>query len=190
LAEIENQVISENEKEYLELFLTKHSDVNYQDFIKSFLAITKKIEKNILDQWGLADWADVQPKKLADKIYLIFQRSNKPLHFREIAEQINQAGFDQKNICPATVHNELIANEDYVLIGRGLYALKDWGYTPGTVADIIAEILSDVKRPLKKEDIYQAVLKQRQVNPSTIYLALINKDKFKKLPNGHFTLNQ
>jgi hypothetical protein len=185
---IEAEVMSEIEQSYLAKYSDKHTDLSTQDLVKTLLSITKKIEKNILDQWGLAKWSEIKPKKLADKIKLIFLRENEPLHFREVADRINQANFDHKSICAATVHNELIANVDYILIGRGIYALKDWGYTPGTVTDIIISILKDSEAPLTKEDIYQEVLKQRKVNPSTIYLSLINKDKFNKLSNGQFSL--
>jgi len=41
---------------------------------------------------------------------------------------------------------------------------------------------------LNRDQIYQQVLEQRQVNKSTIYLTLINKDKFSKLDSGEFAL--
>lgn len=186
---IEQEVIKELEIKYFDEIINKHENLSYSDFIKSLLSITKKVEKNILDEWGLAEWPQVRPKKLADKIGLVLKKHQSPQHFRDIAQTINNSGFDRKKICAATVHNELIANENYVLIGRGLYALKEWGYTPGTVADIVASIIKDKQKPMSKEDIYQEVLKQRKVNPSTIYLSLINKKRFKKLPNGLFDLN-
>ncbi len=166
---------------------TKHN-LDIASFLETYLNSTSKIEKNILDQWGLANWETISPKKLGDKINLVFQRIKKPLHFRDIADKINQANFDHKKICAATVHNELIANDGFVLIGRGLYALKDWGYTTGTVAEIINQILSESGEPLTKESIYEKVLGQRQVNKSTIYLTLINRDKFTKDENGKFGL--
>jgi hypothetical protein len=185
---IEEKVVADVEKEYLQAFMAKHPDVPMGDFNLAFLAITKKVEKNILDQWGLSSWAEVKPKKLADKIRLVFHHSKQPLHFRDVAERINDAGFDHKSICAATVHNELIANTSYVLIGRGIYALQDWGYTAGTVADVITSILKEQKTPATKEQIYEAVLKQRKVNPSTIYLALINKQRFHKQDDGTYTV--
>jgi len=169
-------------------FLTKHSDVELRQVLESYLAASISVEKNILGQWGLAHWENVGPKKLGDKIHLIFQKDNQPLHFREIADLINEAKFDHKKICAATVHNELIANENYVLVGRGIYALKDWGYQAGTVAEIIAAILKSANRPMTKEEIYEEVLKQRKVNKSTIYLTLINKDKFEKIGANLFNL--
>ncbi|HCC23061.1 TPA: hypothetical protein DF272_02675 [Candidatus Falkowbacteria bacterium] len=188
LSAIKNEILPKVELAHFDPLTGKHTDVTVEDFIRTYLSITKKVEKNILDNWGLAEWADVKPKKLSDKIHLVFKKHEKPLHFRDVAELINTANFDKKNICAATVHNELIANEGYVLIGRGIYAKKDWGYTPGTVTDIISQILKDNSQPMTKEDIYDAVLKQRQVNPSTIYLSLINKNKFNKLSNGLFEL--
>lgn len=169
-------------------YLSKYSEVELRNVLESYLSASKKIEKNILNKWGLANWETVGPKKLGDKIHLIFEKETKPLHFRDIAEAINQARFDHKKICAATVHNELIANENYVLVGRGIYALKNWGYQAGTVADIIEAILKAANRPMTKEEVYEEVLKQRQVNKSTIYLTLINKDKFDKIGANLFSI--
>jgi DNA-binding CsgD family transcriptional regulator len=175
----------------LENQLMKYKENNQLDierFIQSYLEAASRLEKNILSEWGLVHWQRIRPKKLGDKILLIFEKESKPLHFRDIAQRINEAKFDRKNICPATVHNELISNEKYVLIGRGIYALKDWGYSTGTVADIITHVLQETDRALSKEEIFDAVLKQRQVNKSTIYLTLINKEQFKKDEHGRFSL--
>ncbi len=168
-------------------FLQSHDDLELSNLLQNYLNLSKKVNKNILDQWGLSNWPEIRPKKLSDKIFLIFQNYKKPLHFTNVADQINEAGFDKKKICAATVHNELIANKDYTLVGRGIYALKDWGYEKGTVADVIEKILTE-SGPMEKDAIYEQVLKQRVVNKSTIYLSLINKEKFIKVENGKFGL--
>jgi len=169
-------------------YLNAHTDLNHEKLLIAYLNAASSVEKNILNQWGLSEWQKIRPKKLADKIMLVFEKETKPLHFRDIAEKINQAGFDRKSICPATVHNELIANTDYVLIGRGIYALKNWGYTTGTVEEIIERILGNVGKAMTKEEIIQEVLKQRQVNRSTVYLTLINKDQFERDNEGKYYL--
>ncbi|MFA5022612.1 MAG: sigma factor-like helix-turn-helix DNA-binding protein [Patescibacteria group bacterium] len=161
-----------------------------QRVIHSYLKISRRIDQNILGEWGLSDWNTVSPKRMSDKIYLILRKTGKPLHFTEITDLINQSGFDKKTAYPATIHNELILDDRYVLVGRGIYALKEWGYQPGTVMDIIIEILKAAGKPMAKEEIVKAVLDQRIVRKSTIYLALTNKEKIKKLPDGTYTINQ
>ncbi|NQT49127.1 hypothetical protein HQ571_00370 [Candidatus Kuenenbacteria bacterium] len=180
--------LSDELKSVLEKYSEKHSDREIKNFVENYIHSASGIEKNILDQWGLSNWDTIRPKKLSDKINLIFQNINDPLHFRDLAENINDAGFDHKKICAATVHNELIANKDFVLIGRGIYAPGEWGYSTGTVSDIITKILQDSEEPLSKDEIFNGVLKQRKVNQSTIYLTLINKDKFAKTEDGRFTI--
>ena len=187
IAVAKNQ-LSDELNSYLSTHLEKHGDLQVEKLLESYLHSASKIESNILDQWGLVSWETIKPKKLGDKVRLVFQQSTKPLHFRDIAEAINGAKFDHKKICAATVHNELIANSGFVLIGRGIYALKDWGYSSGTVSDIIVNVLKESDQPMSKEDIYDKVLGQRQVNKSTIYLTLINKDKFAKTEDGKFGL--
>ncbi|MCU0680512.1 MAG: winged helix-turn-helix domain-containing protein, partial [Planctomycetes bacterium] len=92
----------------------------------SLLQAIKNIEQNRFGHWGIAEWQEVKPKTINDKIYLILKNSGQPMHFTEIAEKINEIGFDKKKANPATVHNELILDERYVLTGRGTYALKEW----------------------------------------------------------------
>jgi len=111
------------------------------------------------------------------------------MHFVEIADKINKISFDNKKANPATVHNELILDSKYILVGRGLYGLKEWGYKKGTVADIITSILADSQNSLSKEEIINKVLDQRLVKKSTIILSLMNKDKFIKL-DGKYKLKE
>lgn len=158
--------------------------------IESYLKISKKIDQNILGEWGLTHWSTIKPKRMGDKVYLVLQKAQKPLHFTEITNLINQSNFDGKIAYPATIHNELILDDRYVLVGRGIYALKEWGYQSGTVLDIIIEILKKAGKPLTKEEVVKAVLDQRIVRKSTIYLALTNKEKIKKLPDNRYTLNE
>jgi len=75
-----------------------------------------------------------------------------------------------------------------VLIGRGIYALRDWGYKPGRVVDVIKEILKKATRPLTQEEIIKRVKEQRFAQENTIILNLHNKKYFKKLPDKRYTL--
>ena len=158
-----------------------------QAILEALLRLRKDIDHNILEQWGLNNWTTIRPKRMTDKAYLIMLKQGKPLHFAEVADLINQANFDRKKACPATVHNELILDDKYVLVGRGIYALKEWGYKEGTVSDIIAQILAD-NGPLAKNELIDNVLKQRLVQKTTIILALMDKDKFARLEDGRYNI--
>lgn len=149
--------------------------------LHSYLTISRRIEKNLLGEWGLADWPTVRPRRMGDKIYLILVQVAKPLHFTEITAKINEAKFDHKVAYPATIHNELILDERYVLVGRGIYALREWGYQPGTVGEVVAQVLGDAGRPMTRDEVVNEVSKRRLVRKSTIYLALMNKDKIMKV---------
>ena len=155
--------------------------------LEALLRLRRDIDKNILEQWGLINWNTITPKRMTDKAYLIMLKEGKPLHFVQVADLINQANFDRKQAHPATVHNELILDDKYVLVGRGIYALKEWGYKEGTVADIIAQILKE-KGPTTKNELTDEVLKQRVVQKTTITLALMDKDQFGRLADGRYDL--
>lgn len=156
--------------------------------IKNMLQVTKEC-KFTENGVGLYAWRHIHPRTLRDKILYILQREKKPLHFSKIATQIKNSNFDEKRVNTQAVHNELIRNDSFVLIGRGIYALKEWGYKTGTVADIITDILKD-GTARTREEITKAVLDQRHVKTITIYLNLKNKSNFVRVGRDKYTLEQ
>ncbi|MDD4271721.1 MAG: sigma factor-like helix-turn-helix DNA-binding protein [Patescibacteria group bacterium] len=171
-----------------DLFKEKAEVVNGNKVIYSILQAAKKIEQNRFGLWGLNSWREIKPKTINDKIYLILKNSGKPMHFSEIADKINQISFDKKVANAATVHNELILDEKYILVGRGLYGLKEWGYQKGTVADVIKKIIAESGQPLKREEIINKVLGQRIVKKATINLALMDRNKFEITSDGKYKI--
>jgi len=141
-----------------------------RELILSCLKIDERL-KEITEGWGLTEWRFVRPRSIRDKVEIILKKSGEPLHFMEIANRIRDAKFDHKNVTVQAVHNELIRYPQFVLVGRGLYALSEWGYEPGTVADVIERILKE-KGPLSKKEIIAEVAKQRTVKVGTISLNL------------------
>ena len=107
------------------------------------------------------------------------------MHFGEVAKKISS--YFDKSANSATVHNELIKDGRFVLVGRGLYALSDWGYKYGTVRDIIKYIIKS-EGPSSKEDIVKKVLKERYVKENTILVNLQNRDYFKRSKEGKYLI--
>jgi len=119
---------------------------------------------------------------------LVLKREGKPMHFTEIAKLIGKLPSVSRDILPESVHNEVIRNNRFVLVGRGIYALKKWGYESGTVKEIIVNILKKSKKSLSKEEVIEKVLEQRQVKESTVALNLQNKKLFEKDKKGKYSL--
>ena len=65
------------------------------------------------------------------------------LNFREISEAINRTNFVGRAAHPQTVHNELIKDPRFVLVGRGIYGLSEHGFKPGIAREIISQILKE-----------------------------------------------
>lgn len=145
---------------------------------------------HLKNNWGLMKWPTVNPKNIRDKIYVILQESGKPLHFTEIAKEIRSSNFKRKDVTTQAIHNELIKDGRFVLIGRGIYALKEWGYKKGTVADTIADVLNEEGKPLHRDEIVKRVLKSRQVKETTILLNLQGKPQFKRVAKATYALEQ
>lgn len=162
----------------------KHNSAALQE-----LALASTDIANLDNTWGLSIWPEVNPKSIRDKIYLVLKKNARPMHFSEISTKISELKANPKDVTTQAVHNELIKDGRFVLIGRGIYALGEWGYNPGTVADIIEEILKE-KSPLSKEDIITRVLARRQVKTTTIALNLQEKPQFTKDKNDLYSLKE
>ncbi len=152
------------------------------------LASVSKLLAHLKDSWGLVKWPTVNPKNIRDKIYVILAENGKPLHFSEIASSIKDSSFKRKDVTTQAIHNELIKDKRFVLIGRGIYALDSWGFSKGTVSDIIADVLRESKAPLHRDEIVKRVLKSRQVKETTILLNLQSKPQFKRVAKATYEL--
>jgi DNA-directed RNA polymerase delta subunit len=139
-------------------------------------------------RWGHVKWPTVNPKNIRDKIHVILSERKEPLHFSEIAEAIRTSDFKRKDVTVQAIHNELIKDKRFVLIGRGIYALEDWGYKKGTVADIIAQVLREEGQPMHRDEIISRVLEKRQVKQTTILLNLQGKPQFKRVAKATYAL--
>lgn len=152
-----------------------------KEVLEGFLEISKRIGKDKKGFYGLREWPEIFPRGVKDKAYLVLKEAGKPLHFSEIAKFIENANLH-------TVHNELIRDQRFVLVGRGIYALAEWGYEPGQVKDIIVKILAKEKRPLTKKEIVERVLRERFVKENTILMNLSDRKNFWRDEEGRYHL--
>lgn len=157
--------------------------------VKALASISKKLA-TLNEQWGLVKWPVVNPKNIRDKIYVILQQNGNHMHFNDIAAAIKQSDFKRKDVTTQAIHNELIKDKRFVLIGRGLYALTEWGFKKGTVADIITEVLREAGEPLHRDEIVKRVLESRFVKETTILLNLQGKPQFKRVAKATYELSE
>ncbi|MGC9046907.1 MAG: sigma factor-like helix-turn-helix DNA-binding protein [Minisyncoccia bacterium] len=153
-----------------------------------YLSLAKHFGLNIFNDFGLSEWPEINPKSMRDKIYLILKYYTKPMHFTEIAKKISDHwGYSDFSV--ATVHNELLKDDRFVLVGRGIYGLSENGYKGGTAKDIICEVLKKYG-PLTKQEIINKVSNIKLLKPNTILVNLQDKNLFKKLEDGHYILKK
>jgi hypothetical protein len=167
--------------------ISKESAITDQKQVEALASISKELA-TLNGRWGLVKWPMVNPKNIRDKIYVILKENGKQMHFNEIADSIKKSDFKRKDVTTQAIHNELIKDGRFVLIGRGIYALKEWGYQKGTVADIIAKVLKEANEPLHRDEIVKRVLKSRFVKETTILLNLQGKTKFKRVAKATYDL--
>lgn len=178
---------SEMVNDFLEYVRDVSDEFKNEEILKRWLGISKKIDRNALGEWGKSTSSNINAKGIRDYAYLVIRRHGSPIHFREVAKAITEV-FDKKAHV-ATTHNELIKDPRFVLVGRGLYALTEWGYVTGVVKDVIRHVL-EKHGPLTKEEVIEKVLKERYVKENTILVNLQNPKFFKKLKDGRYTVNK
>jgi RNA polymerase, sigma 70 subunit, rpoD subfamily len=169
--------------------LHKGLDYEHPSNITALATVSKKLAK-LRDQWGLAKWPSVNPKNIRDKIYVVLDTNGQPMHFSDIAKGIRASEFNRRSVTTQAIHNELIKDKRFVLIGRGIYALASWGYSRGTVSDIIADILKNSDTPLRRDEIVRQVLEKRQVKETTILLNLQSKPQFKRVAKATYVFDE
>ena len=178
------------EEEFIELFgkYLREAGIKNRppEVLVRWLLISKRIGKNPLGEWGRMDSPHVRIKNTRDFAYLTLKRHGSPMHFTEVAKGIQKLFTREAH--PATTHNELIKDNRFVLVGRGLYALKEWGYEPGVVRDVIRGVLSR-DGMLSREEIIDRVKRERYVKDATIVVNLQNP-MFIRLPDGKYGLSK
>ncbi|HPR91584.1 MAG TPA: sigma factor-like helix-turn-helix DNA-binding protein [Candidatus Paceibacterota bacterium] len=182
------------------------ANLSVADFT-SYCSISKQIQRNPFNEYGLTKWYEIKPRGVKDRAYAIMKHVKKPLHFSEISKLINEpvainasgefiwndtdgGNLWKRNIQVQTVHNELIKDKRFVLVGRGIYALTQWGYQPGTVRQVLQKILGEAKEPLTLDEIVSRVKEQRVVKDNTILLNLQNKKYFAKTADKRYMLKK
>jgi len=176
------------ESEMVNKFLEHLEDVSEkyknQEVIKRWLSLSRMVGKNAIGEWGVASSPNVRTKGMRDYAFLVIRQHGSPIHFKEVARQISAVFKKKAHV--ATTHNELIKDPRFVLVGRGLYALAEWGYMSGVVKDVIKKVL-EKHGPLTKEEIIDKVLKERYVKENTIMVNLQNQKYFKRDKEGRYT---
>lgn len=177
------------EAELIQKLITQleSEDISEKDenIIRRWLALSRVLGRNPLGEWGIASSSNVRAKGIRDFAYLAVKRHGSPMHFREVADAIEKLFNRTAHI--ATCHNELIKDKRFVLVGRGLYALTEWGYTAGVVKDVLQDILRK-HGPLTRDEIIDKVRKERYVKDNTIVVNLQDSGLFKKLPDGSYAI--
>ena len=162
-------------------------DFHSPQHIHALASLSKKLA-HFYPHWGLHKWPTVNPKNIRDKIYIVLNKESKPMHFKKIALAIREGEFTRNQVTVQAIHNELIKDSRFVLIGRGIYALSKWGYSKGTVADVIYDILKEAGEPLNRDEIVKRVLQIREVKQTTILLNLQCKPIFQKVTGGKYII--
>lgn len=183
------KIIKENKAPMTVDHLDDKLDYEHPSHIEAIASVSKLLS-TLNGLWGLSKWPAVNPRNIRDKIFVVLEEKKEPMHFTAIAKAIASSEFKRKDVTVQAIHNELIKDSRFVLIGRGIYALDTWGFEKGTVSEIIAKILKKSAEPMEREEIVRQVLKTRKVKETTILLNLQNKELFTRVGKSTYKLAQ
>lgn len=177
------------ETEMIKKFFDQMKELSEQyrneEMARRWLSMSKTVAKNPLGEWGRASSPNIRTRGVKDYAFLVMRRHGSPMHFKEVADSISKT-FNKK-IHYATCHNELIKDPRFVLVGRGMYALAEWGYKAGIAREVIRDILKR-EGPLSKEEVIKRVNKERYFKNNTILVNLVNPKYFKKNKSGLYAV--
>lgn len=176
-----------SEADMVARFLQHLEDIQDQykneEILRRWLGISKRIGRNPLGEWGVAHSTNINARGIRDYAFLVIRRHGSPMHFTEVAGAISDTFGKKAHV--ATCHNELIKDPRFVLVGRGLYALKDWGYEGGVVKDVIRQLLQK-EGPLPRESVISKVLNERYVKENTVLVNLQDSSLFGRDEAGRY----
>ena len=180
----DEEVLSEGDiiNKFLDELKGVNSAYQQEEILKRWLSISKTIAANPLAEWGRAHAPAIRTKGIRDYAYLVIKQKGEPMHFGDVAKAIVDVFGKKAHV--ATTHNELIKDSRFVLVGRGLYALAEWGYSPGVVRDVIKDVLK--KKPLSRDEVIKEVKKVRYVKDNTILVNLNDSRYFKRQKDGKY----
>lgn len=187
LIENHQKIFSEDELFHLilkEIKIHKIQEKNFESLI-NLIRIIRHLHKNPFNFWGFIKNYFIVPTSLKHKIYLILKSENRPLHFSEIHKKINQiTQIEDEFLHPIwkkpysleSIKNELIKNSDFVFVGRGTYALKEWGFEEGKIFDVLKNFILKNKE-VSFQKVYEFINSQKIVKPSTLSIYLYRMQK-------------
>lgn len=185
--ELENYFKNKDKEEILEdkVYIDDFNDLHLYNFIP----ISKKFGVSPFGDFGLREWKEIEPRVIRDKAYLVLKKQEEPLHFENIAEMISELELDEDEAHTQTVHNELIKDDRFVLVGRGMYGLKEHGYEGGTAKEVIEKLLKQ-NGPMTSDEVVDLVNQKKMLKDNTILLNLQNRNNFKRLEDGRYHVKE
>ena len=165
-----------------------HEVYKSKEMLNKYLSLSKILGKNQMGEWGKRTSPNIKTRGVKDYAYLVVRKANKPMHFREVSRAILEEFKKKAHV--ATCHNELIRDPRFVLVGRGIYGLREWGHSGGIVRDVIMEVMNKADKPLTKNEIIELVKNERVVKENTVLVNLQNPKFFDKTEDGKFSVKK
>lgn len=137
---------------------------------------------------GLIHWENQR----LDEMILALRKIGDPIHFTKIAEKTNALLESEMQTSAHNFHAILGRYTDlFVRVGHGIFGLREWGLPDdGNLANAAHRVLSDAGKPLHHDTITVRVLETWQANPTSIYAALQNDNRFISIGSGVYWLRE
>lgn len=142
-------------------------------FILSSLKLNSEIEFAEGDKYRLI------PRNLADYLQIVLEQVGEPSHFNRLTKEVNNIIKRNKVVDNRTVHGVLVRKREFERMARGTYGLRKWGLgSKKYIADLIYNILANVKGPLHILKIFELVKQQAECNLELLSIFLKVDERF------------
>lgn len=168
--------------------------------LAAILARDKRFQPLGRRRYALVEWGlTAEPKPvatIADTAYQVLAGTGTPLPLKELADRVLARRHGARSSL-----STIVKDKRFQLLGRGRYALAEWGLTaepepaapavvsarPATIADTAYQVLAEAGAPLPFRELADRVLARRHGARSS--LSNIAKDKrFQPLGRGRYAL--
>ena len=165
----------------------RHQEALDDDFVIACLRAHPDVETKD----GTCALIRLSSKRL-DAMVVALRELGEPSHFSVITERANAQLRPEQRMSTHNVHSHLHRRPGvFVRVGRGIFGLAEWGLPDdGSLANAAYRVLAEAGRPLDTETITNEVLKTWHARRSSVYMAIANDARFRRVDRTSFGLTQ
>src|SRR5262249_19800598 len=127
-----------------------------------------------------------------DRCEAILRARGKPMHIQELTSALTDSAPERKGRNAQDTVGLLCPSPRFVAIGKsGYWALREWkGIETRTIADVVADILSSIGKPVHTDELFRLAEKRRPMTRRSMSGLLRQDPRFARIGRATWTRRQ